>query len=104
MGIQKYRADRRGDPNPDGSIPWFTDWVGGPSLAKIENCRFDEDAPNERRTVYITGDADTFFSQPGVCQWKGKRVKGFITQDEMGPVFHGYHSPDWPPPLTSETA
>jgi len=45
------------------------------------------------RTVYITAEPDTFFSQPAACQVRiggGKRrdVRGFVTHDENGWTFH----------------
>lgn len=78
--MQKYRADTR-RLQPDGAIVWFADWMGGPSLAKIENCRLDL-AGEPRATVYITGEPDTWFSTPAACSYKGCRVKGYVTHDD----------------------
>jgi len=61
--MQKYRADIS-EKQADGAIVWRTQWIGGPSLAKIENCRLENMAGDMRRTVYITGEADTCFSIP----------------------------------------
>ncbi len=84
--MQKYRADIS-KAQPDGSVVWFTQWMGGPSLAKITNCRLNL-AGDLRRTVYITGEPDSWFSQPAVCKIQGCRVKGFVTHDDDGLVFH----------------
>lgn len=86
MGLQKYRADYS-EKQADGSVRWFTKWLGGPSLAKIENCQIHQS--DIRRTVYITGEPDTYFSQPAACRMKGKTAKGYITGDDSGAlIFH----------------
>jgi hypothetical protein len=81
--MQKYRADKS-EQMPDGSTAWFAVWIGGPSLAKIQNCRLENLAGDMRRTVYITGDADTFFSIPAICSLAGCRVRGYVTTDDSG--------------------
>ena len=89
--MQKYRADTS-ELQPDGSIQWFAQWMGGPTLAKIEHCRLNL-AGDMRRTVYITGEADTFFSIPAVCSLYGCRVKGYVTTDDDGLHFrHVYYA------------
>ena len=76
----KYRADIK-RTQPDGAVQWFSDWIGGPSLAKIDNCRLANLVGNMRRTVYITSEPDTWFSQPAVCKIMGCRVIGYVTVD-----------------------
>ena len=85
--MQKYRADFT-SPQCDGAVLGWTDWIGGPSLAKIGNCRLESLAGEMRRTVYITGEPDTFFSQPAVCKIQGCRVRGFVTGDDGNLIFH----------------
>ena len=85
MGIQKYRADFA-CKNDDDSVSWFARWMGSPSLAKIQNCRID--GYSGRLTVYVTGEPDTYLSQPAATRHKGKYVAGYLTRDESGPVFH----------------
>ena len=85
--MQKYRADTS-EQQPDGAICWYAQWMGGPSLSRINNCRIDL-AGEMRRAVYITDEPDTFFSQPAVTKIANKRVKGFVSQDDNGNlVFH----------------
>ena len=81
MATQKYRADTS-RPQPDGAILWFTRWLGGPSLAKIQNCRID--GTEKRLTVYMTGEPDTYFSQPAATRCKGRHVAGYVTVDDNG--------------------
>lgn len=83
MGMQKYRADKS-KAQADGATLWFADWLGGPSLAKIENCRLIDLVGDMRATVYITSEPDTYFSIPAVCSLKGCRVKGYVTNDGAG--------------------
>jgi hypothetical protein len=80
MGMQKYRADVSRTQS-DGAKVWSAKWMGGPSLAKIENCRMNL-AGEPRATVYITGEADSFFSIPAVCSYKGVRMRGYVTGEE----------------------
>jgi hypothetical protein len=81
--MQRYRADRA-EQQSDGATCWYADWMGGPSLAKIENCRLANLQGDMRRTVYITGDADTVFSIPAVTKIGGCRVRGYVTNDGDG--------------------
>lgn len=83
MGMQKYRADVQ-EVQGDGAIVWNAKWIGGPSLARINNCRLENLEGDMRATVYITGEADTYFSIPAVCSLMGKRVKGYVTGDGEG--------------------
>lgn len=78
MGLQKYRADIAGEKQLDGAIPYYTKWIGGPTLALIKNCRITGiDLPP--RTVYITGEPETFFSLPAACRHRGKTIRGYVT-------------------------
>ena len=88
MGLQKYRADVAGEPSPNGAVPYYTNWVGGPSLALIRNC--PNNAGLSPRTVYVTGEPDTFFSVPAACSYKGKRLVGFLTCEDGNWAFHAY--------------
>jgi hypothetical protein len=81
--MQKYRADVS-EQQVDGAIVWRCEWIGGPSLARINNCRLDNLAGDMRRTVYITGEANTYFSIPAVTKLAGKSVRGYVTGDDDG--------------------
>jgi hypothetical protein len=81
--MQKYRADKS-TPQADGAIVWHAEWMGGPSLSKIENCRLENMHGDMRRTVYITGEADTIFSIPAVCSIARCRVRGYVASDDSG--------------------
>lgn len=83
MSDQKYRADAS-KPQADGATIWFAKWMGGPTLARINNCRLANMQGDMRRTVYVTGDADTWFSIPAVCKLSGARVRGYVTGDDNG--------------------
>lgn len=83
MPMLKYRADFS-ETQADGAIIWKTDWIGGPSLARINNCRLVNMAGDMRCTVYITGETDTYFSIPAVCKLFGCRVRGYVTTDDDG--------------------
>ncbi len=88
MGMQRYRADKT-TPQADGATLWRTEWLGGPTLAKIENCRLENLVGDMRANVFITGEPDSYFSQPAVCSLFGKRVRGYVTSDDNGNlVFH----------------
>ena len=84
MGMKKYRDDFAGERDVNGAEPWYTKWMGGPSLALIRNCP----TPYGARTVYIVAEPDTYFSQPAVCSVRGRAVKGFITCEDKAYMFH----------------
>jgi hypothetical protein len=79
--MQKYRADIR-EEQSDCAVVWSAQWMGGPSLARVNNCRLVSLEGNMRATVYVTGEADTWFSIPAVCSLKGARVRGYLTSDD----------------------
>jgi hypothetical protein len=81
--LQKYRADRA-EPQGDGAVTWWADWMGGPSLSKVENCRLEKLEGDMRRTVYVTGEADTYFSIPAACKIADRTVTGYLTGDDDG--------------------
>lgn len=85
--MQKYRADFS-EKQADGSTHWFARWFGGPTLARVNDCRID--GVDQRRAVYVTGEPNTFFSQPAATRVRGKYVKGFLTCDDSGLIFHPY--------------
>jgi hypothetical protein len=81
--MQRYRADHSA-PQADGALVWYSEWMGGRSLAKVTNCRIESLSGDMRRTVYVTGEPDTFFSIPAVCRIAGCRVTGYVTVDGEG--------------------
>lgn len=83
MAVARYRRDTSSQ-QPDGATLWFTEWLGGPTLAAIENCRLENLAGDMRRTVEITGEADTYFSIPARISIGGKTVRGYVTGDGNG--------------------
>lgn len=91
MSLQIYRADRN-DYQPDGANVWRSVWMGGEPISKVSNCRLENLAGEMRRTVYVTGEPDTYFSIPAVCILGGKRVRGYLTSDDGNLVFrHCYY-------------
>ena len=90
MGLQKYRADKAGEEQRNGGVPYFSKWIGGSSLALIRKCPV-ENANLSPRTVYALGEPDTFFSIPAACNFRGQTIRGFITIDDNGEyVFRAY--------------
>lgn len=88
MGLQKYRADALEHTQPDGARCYVSKWLGVPSLAKIENCRWQSLLGEPRITAYVQGEPDTYFSQPAKCYAFGKVINGYITSDDGALVFH----------------
>jgi hypothetical protein len=87
MSLQKYRADITDPPEKNGSVGWSARWVGGPTLALVRNCPIDSEG-TPPRTVYVTGEPDTFFSLPAACKIRGKTVRGWIGREDDGWKFH----------------
>src|SRR5581483_1715404 len=85
MGLQKYRAEIRGAIQKNGAIPYTTKFWG--TLALVRNCPIRNtviDTGITPRTVYVSGEADTFFSIPAACRYKGKTLRGYLTTDDNG--------------------
>jgi hypothetical protein len=89
MSLQKYRADQMGEKLPNGSVPWYANWAGGPSLALVRNCPI-ETLNVSARTAYVRGEADTFFSIPAAVKIGGGKVVGYLTTNDNGYVFRHY--------------
>lgn len=87
MGMQKFRADKRGEPRENGAVEWFAVWMGGPTLSKVDHCPCED---GKTRTVYITGQPCTWFSVPAATRVRGQYVSGFVTYDDAGPKFVAY--------------
>ena len=85
MGLQKFRADES-RPEKGNVIAWYARWMGGMTLAKLENCP----TPFGPRTVYMAGEPDTYFSIPATCRVQGKTVKGYVTCTDEQWEFHAY--------------
>lgn len=87
MSMKRYRFDRTGEAEPNGSVPVFSDWHGGPTLAGVHNCPCPD---GKRRTVYVLGEADTYFTVPAAISIRDRRIKGFLTHDDTpdGYVFN----------------
>ncbi len=77
MGLQKYRADVRGEAQANGGIPYYANWIGGPTLALVRNCKI-ENSNIGPRTVYIRGEPDSWFSIPAACRWRRRTITGYV--------------------------
>jgi hypothetical protein len=66
--------------------------MGGPTLAAILNCPRDNEKPG---AVYITGEPDTYFSQPAVTRIGRRYARGFIMHTDKNSGFtftpHAHH-------------
>ena len=83
MGLQKYRADEVGETQSNGATPVYTRWMGGPTLALVRKCPIHNStlAP---RTVYVRGEANTWFSIPAACKVGKHTLTGYLTTDDDG--------------------
>lgn len=88
MGLQKYRFDETGEPNKNGSVPVYSRWMAGLTLAAIRNCPCDSGI--SARTVYLDSEPDTFFLIPASVRVRRKRVRGFVTSDKDNEDDNGY--------------
>ena len=90
MSLQKFRADKAGNKQLNGGTPFYANWMGGPTLALIRDCKI-ENIDLLPRTVYVRGEPDTWFSIPAACVSKGKTITGYITTDDNREyVFRAY--------------
>lgn len=85
MSGQRFIARERFEFS-NGAIGWRP---GGPfdclgPYAKVQHCPIH--GTDDRRTAYATGYADTFFSVPARCEYKGKTLRGYLTGVDDGGV------------------
>lgn len=79
--MQKYHADRS-FKQIDGATVWYSKWWR--MVARVDNCRLEDIEGDMRRTVYGTGEPNTYFSIPAVCRIAGVRVRGYLAADDDG--------------------
>lgn len=84
MGLKKYRFDEVGAPQANGAIPIYSRWMGGTPLAGVKDCPCPDGV---RRTAYVQGEPDTYFSQPAAVSIKGKRINGYLSMSDTGLEF-----------------
>jgi len=95
MSGQKFYANPRNTFEwPNGAIGYRP---GGPldclgPFAKVINCPIR--GTDAKRTAYATGYADTCFSVPARCQYKGKTLRGYFSTDDSGVYFQPYDRQD----------
>jgi hypothetical protein len=87
MALQKYHTHR---PHlvacDNGAIMVYGSTMHGRHLALIRDCPTSV-ANIPPRTVYITGECDSFFSQPAAIMFRNVRINGFVSMDDGSPVF-----------------
>lgn len=89
---QRYRADSSRVMD-NGAIAWYSEWMGGPSLARVNKCPvIVNDVEVCRAAVYTSGEPDTWFSTPANTRIHGKYTKGYLTNnnDNTGLEFRAY--------------
>lgn len=85
MASLKFRVDTE-EVNEHGQTVGYTLWMGGPTLARIIGAVCDD---NQRRTAYITGEPDTFFSVPARVNVGKRSVSGWLGVEDGLYRFHG---------------
>jgi hypothetical protein len=84
MAKTRYRIDSREQGRQGQTLGFVHAW-GSRSLAAVFACRC---ADGIARNAYVTGEADTYFSQPAYVHVKGRRVNGWIGCDDELYSFH----------------
>jgi hypothetical protein len=85
MGLQKYRFDGKDAPDANGAVRLYSTWMGGRTTAGVRNCPCGDYG---RRTVYTTGEPDTWFSIPAAIMVRRKRINGWISCEDGQFEFH----------------
>ena len=85
MASLKFRVDAE-EVNEHGQTLGYAHWLGGPTLARVKGAVCDD---GMRRTAYITGEADTWFSLPARVNVGKRSVKGWLGCDDGLWRFHG---------------
>ena len=80
--MARFRTDRleiRG-----GRLCGVTDWVGGPSLAKVFCPCAGPYGDGLHRWAHVTGEPDSYFSQPAIVNNGKQKVRGYLTTNDAG--------------------
>lgn len=85
MASLKFRVDAE-ETNEHGQTIGRTVWMGGPSLARVKGAVCDD---GTRRTAYVTGEPDTFFSIPARVNIGKRSVSGWLGCEDNLWRFHG---------------
>lgn len=85
MASLKFRVDAE-ETNEHGQTIGRTHWLGGPSLARIKGAVCDDGI---RRTAYITGEPDTWFSIPARINVGKRSICGWLGCEDGLWQFHG---------------
>jgi hypothetical protein len=85
MASLKFRVDTE-ETNEHGQTIGRTNWMGGPSLARVKGAVCKD---GHRRTAYITGEPETYFSIPARVNSGKRSVKGWLSCDDGLWTFHG---------------
>lgn len=101
MGLQRYRADVSDAPDANGAVAHYARWMGGPSLAKVTRCPVKRGVMPPR-TVYVTGEPDSWTTQPAACSYRGRIVRGYLTRSDDAWLFHPYRESFRPSSLSVE--
>ena len=87
--MKKYRFDRDGDALPNGSVPVYTDWEHGPTLAGVRNCPVQgKGVEIGRRTVYVQGEMIYAGAWDGRYRYHSQSHEGRLASNDDGFVLH----------------
>lgn len=78
-----------------GRLCGVTEWIGGPSLSKA----FCPCPDGLHRWAHITGDPDTFFSQPAIVKNGKQTIKGYVSTNDAGKLIFIATEYDNPSPI-----
>jgi|SRR5665213_942190 len=98
MGLQRYKADYSGLRQKNGSLPFYSGH-NLDSIVLIRNCPVDNPAISPR-TVYIREDGEWSFGRySGIAAitYCKKTIKGYVSTNGNGYVFHPYLSAPFTP-------
>jgi len=77
-----FRTDRL--ERRSGRLCGVTDWIGGPSLAKVFCPCAGPYGDGLHRWAYVAGEHDTFFSQPAIVNNGKQKIRGHLLLDSAG--------------------
>lgn len=85
MASLKFRVDTEETNIYDQTIG-RTVWMGGRTLARVKGAICDD---GQRRTAYVTGEPDTWFSVPARVNVGKRSVTGWLGCEDGLYRFHG---------------
>jgi len=78
--VAKFRYTDKQETNAHSQTLGYALWMGGPDLTYVGGIVCSD---GKRRNWFKSSEADSYFSVPGYVHCKSKKVRGYLTSEEV---------------------